>query len=146
MIIRSNFPGAIYGLAIYNSIIIYVPFPLVLYKKLLGETVMLDDLQDLYPTLANSLKQLLEYPDEDVEDVSMFPSKLKYLNIFGGSYEIFSPISQAIGKTTYRIPLLSKLRCHNNEIIFIVQTFPFPFSFSCGIGPYTNILLTTRIL
>ncbi|XP_023933810.2 probable E3 ubiquitin-protein ligase HERC4 isoform X2 [Bicyclus anynana] len=61
--------GAIYGLAIYNSIIIYVPFPLVLYKKLLGESVMLDDLSDLYPTLANSLKSLLEYPDEDVEDV-----------------------------------------------------------------------------
>ncbi|KAL0832902.1 hypothetical protein ABMA28_001047 [Loxostege sticticalis] len=61
--------GAIYGLAIYNSIIIYVPFPLVLYKKLLGESVMLDDLSDLYPTLANSLKSLLDYPDDDVEDV-----------------------------------------------------------------------------
>ncbi|CAH0729413.1 unnamed protein product, partial [Brenthis ino] len=61
--------GAIYGLAIYNSIIIYVPFPLVLYKKLLGESIMLDDLSDLYPTLANSLRHLLEYPDEDVEDV-----------------------------------------------------------------------------
>lgn len=61
--------GAIYGLAIYNSIIIYVPFPLVLYKKLLGESVMMDDLSDLYPTLANSLKSLLEYPDEDVEEV-----------------------------------------------------------------------------
>ncbi|XP_052749366.1 probable E3 ubiquitin-protein ligase HERC4 isoform X2 [Galleria mellonella] len=61
--------GAIYGLAIYNSIIIYVPFPLVLYKKLLGESVMLDDLTDLYPTLANSLKNLLDYPDDDVEEV-----------------------------------------------------------------------------
>ncbi|CAH0763694.1 unnamed protein product [Diatraea saccharalis] len=61
--------GAIYGLAIYNSIIIYVPFPLVLYKKILGESVMLDDLSDLYPTLANSLKSLLEYPDDDVEEV-----------------------------------------------------------------------------
>lgn len=61
--------GAIYGLAIYNSIIIYVPFPLVLYKKILGESVMLDDISDLYPTLANSLKSLLEYPDDDVEDV-----------------------------------------------------------------------------
>ncbi|XP_068631040.1 probable E3 ubiquitin-protein ligase HERC4 isoform X2 [Battus philenor] len=61
--------GAIYGLAIYNSIIIYVPFPLVLYKKLLGESIMLDDLSDLYPTLANSLKSLLEYPDDDVEEV-----------------------------------------------------------------------------
>lgn len=62
--------GAIYGLAIYNSIIIYVPFPLVLYKKLLEEAVMLDDLSDIYPTLANSLKSLLDYPDEDVEEVS----------------------------------------------------------------------------
>ncbi|KAJ2952078.1 hypothetical protein O0L34_g4345 [Tuta absoluta] len=61
--------GAIYGLAIYNSIIIYVPFPLVLYKKLLGETVMLEDISDLHPTLANSLMSLLDYPDEDVEDV-----------------------------------------------------------------------------
>ncbi|XP_050667406.1 probable E3 ubiquitin-protein ligase HERC4 isoform X2 [Leptidea sinapis] len=61
--------GAIYGLAIYNSIIIYVPFPLVLYKKLLGEAVMLDDLSDLHPTLANSLKSLLEYTEEDVEEV-----------------------------------------------------------------------------
>ncbi|XP_028027224.1 probable E3 ubiquitin-protein ligase HERC4 isoform X3 [Bombyx mandarina] len=61
--------GAIYGLAIYNSIIIYVPFPLVLYKKILGESVMMDDLSDLYPTLANSLKSLLEYTDDDVEEV-----------------------------------------------------------------------------
>ncbi|CAB3239386.1 unnamed protein product [Arctia plantaginis] len=61
--------GAIYGLAIYNSIIIYVPFPLVLYKKLLEEAIMLDDLSDIYPTVANSLKSLLDYPDEDVEDV-----------------------------------------------------------------------------
>ncbi|XP_041971239.1 probable E3 ubiquitin-protein ligase HERC4 isoform X2 [Aricia agestis] len=61
--------GAIFGLAIYNSIIIYVPFPLVLYKKILGEAVMLDDLSDLYPTLANSLRSLLEYSENDVEDV-----------------------------------------------------------------------------
>lgn len=66
---KIRFAGAIYGLAIYNSIIIYVPFPLVLYKKLLEEAVMLDDLSDLYPTLANSLKSLLDYPDEDVEEV-----------------------------------------------------------------------------
>lgn len=61
--------GAIYGLAIYNSIIIYVPFPLALYKKILGEPVMLDDLLDLNPILANNLKKLVEYEGEDVEDV-----------------------------------------------------------------------------
>jgi hypothetical protein len=70
--------GAIYGLAIYNSIIIYVPFPLVLYKKILGESIMLDDLSDLYPTLTNSLRSLLEYPDEDVEEVR-FINRLPYM-------------------------------------------------------------------
>ncbi|KOB65464.1 putative E3 ubiquitin-protein ligase HERC4 [Operophtera brumata] len=44
--------SAIFGLAIYNSIIIYVPFPLVLYKKILGESVMLDDLSDLCPVFS----------------------------------------------------------------------------------------------
>ncbi len=48
--------GILCGLAIYNFTIIYVPFPLVLYKKLLGEDsdqpVGLDDLEGLSPSLA----------------------------------------------------------------------------------------------
>lgn len=45
------FSGIICGLAIYNFTIIDLPFPLVLYKKLLGETVSLQDLKELSPTL-----------------------------------------------------------------------------------------------
>lgn len=37
------------GLAIYNFIIIDLPFPLALYKKLLNEPVTLQDLKDLKP-------------------------------------------------------------------------------------------------
>lgn len=57
------------GLAIYNFTIIDLPFPLALYKKLLGEPVTLSDVRELSPTFANSLQQLLNYEESDVEDV-----------------------------------------------------------------------------
>ncbi|XP_022919461.1 probable E3 ubiquitin-protein ligase HERC4 isoform X2 [Onthophagus taurus] len=68
--------GIICGLAIYNFTIINIPFPLVLYKKLLKETVVLSDLKSLSPSMANSLQQLLDYDGDDVE------------NVFGLTFEI----------------------------------------------------------
>lgn len=44
--------GVLCGLAIYNFVIIDLPFPLVLYKKLLGESVGLNDIKELSPTIA----------------------------------------------------------------------------------------------
>ncbi|KAK5650940.1 hypothetical protein RI129_001969 [Pyrocoelia pectoralis] len=61
--------GLICGLAIYNFTIIDLPFPLALYKKLLKEPVTLNDLKDLSPTIANSLKSILEYDQPDFEEV-----------------------------------------------------------------------------
>ncbi|XP_047486162.1 probable E3 ubiquitin-protein ligase HERC4 isoform X1 [Penaeus chinensis] len=61
--------GIVCGLAIYNFTIINLPFPLALYKKLLGESVGLDNLADLEPSLTRSLHELLEYEGSDVEDV-----------------------------------------------------------------------------
>ena len=58
--------GILLGLAIYNGIILDVHFPLLVYKKLLGHTVVLQDLHDIQPTLANGLQQLLSH-DGDVE-------------------------------------------------------------------------------
>lgn len=43
--------GLLCGLAIYNFIIIDLPFPLVLYKKLLSEPVGLADLKDISPSV-----------------------------------------------------------------------------------------------
>lgn len=44
--------GLLCGLAIYNFIIIDLPFPLALYKKLLGESVGLNDIKDMSPVIA----------------------------------------------------------------------------------------------
>lgn len=61
--------GTLVGLAIYNFQIINLPFPLALYKKIVNEPLKLSDLSELEPTLANSLKELLDYDGEDIEDV-----------------------------------------------------------------------------
>ncbi|XP_058798265.1 probable E3 ubiquitin-protein ligase HERC4 [Phymastichus coffea] len=61
--------GLLCGLAIYNFIIIELPFPLALYKKLLKEPVSLADLKDLSPVLARSLQSLLDYEESDLEAV-----------------------------------------------------------------------------
>ncbi|KAG8311112.1 putative E3 ubiquitin-protein ligase herc4 [Homalodisca vitripennis] len=61
--------GLLCGLAIYNFTIIALPFPLALYKKLLGELLVLQDLQGLSPAMARGLQELLDYPDDDLEDV-----------------------------------------------------------------------------
>lgn len=62
--------GVICGLAIYNFTIISLPYPLALYKKLLSEKVnRIEDFQELSPTEARGLKDLLEYEGDDIEDV-----------------------------------------------------------------------------
>lgn len=62
--------GTICGLAIYNFIIINLPFPLALYKKLLkNEKVDLSDLKELSPVLGRTMQNILDYEDEDMEDV-----------------------------------------------------------------------------
>jgi len=74
--------GIFCGLAIYNFTIIHLPFPLILYKKLLSVqrdsngdltqvkfVATIDDLAELSPTVAKSMKQLLEYEDDDFEDI-----------------------------------------------------------------------------
>ncbi|XP_008552683.1 probable E3 ubiquitin-protein ligase HERC4 isoform X2 [Microplitis demolitor] len=61
--------GVLCGLVIYNFIIINLPFPLALYKKLLHEPVNLSDLKDLSPVLAKSLQSILDYNEPDLADV-----------------------------------------------------------------------------
>ena len=62
--------GLVFGLAIYNSVILDVHFPLCLYKKLLGQDVGIKDLEQMQPDVARSLKKLLEWSGPgSVEDV-----------------------------------------------------------------------------
>ncbi|XP_036008072.1 probable E3 ubiquitin-protein ligase HERC4 [Fundulus heteroclitus] len=60
--------GVLCGLALYNHMIVYLPFPLVLFKKLLGMRPSLDDLKEFSPIVGKSMQCILdEYTDEDLE-------------------------------------------------------------------------------
>ncbi|XP_076460072.1 putative E3 ubiquitin-protein ligase HERC4 [Babylonia areolata] len=61
--------GILCGLAIYNFTIIDLHFPLALFRKLLHRPITLEDLRELMPTVGRSLQELLDYEEEDVENV-----------------------------------------------------------------------------
>ncbi|KAH8259636.1 hypothetical protein KR026_008191 [Drosophila bipectinata] len=61
--------GVLCGLAIYNFTIINLPFPLALFKKLLGKSVDLSDLRQLSPPEANSMQSILDYEGDDFKEV-----------------------------------------------------------------------------
>lgn len=75
--------GIVLGLAIYNNVILAVNFPMVLYRKLMGKRGSFEDLQDWNPVLYNSLKQLLEYNEQDMEEVFMQTFRISYKDVFG---------------------------------------------------------------
>uniref|UniRef100_A0A8D0PDV7 HECT-type E3 ubiquitin transferase n=1 Tax=Sus scrofa TaxID=9823 RepID=A0A8D0PDV7_PIG len=60
--------GITCGLAIYNSTVVDLHFPLALYKKLLNVQPGLEDLKELSPAEGRSLQELLDYPGEDIEE------------------------------------------------------------------------------
>ncbi|KAM6130608.1 putative E3 ubiquitin-protein ligase HERC4 isoform 1-T2 [Phoenicopterus ruber ruber] len=60
--------GVVCGLAIYNFTIVDLHFPLALYKKLLNKKPSLDDLKELMPVVGRGMQQLLDYPEDDIEE------------------------------------------------------------------------------
>jgi len=67
--IKYELIGFILGLALYNSIILDVHFPRVVYKKLLGYKLNFDDLIDFSPSIAQSLDFILKYEEDDLKDM-----------------------------------------------------------------------------
>lgn len=64
--VQFEFVGILIALAIYNSVILDVRFPQVLYKMLLGSKPTLQDLKELDPQLGDGLQSLLDFKG-DVE-------------------------------------------------------------------------------
>ncbi|KAK2560307.1 putative E3 ubiquitin-protein ligase HERC4 [Acropora cervicornis] len=83
--------GVICGLAIYNSTIIDLRFPPVLYKKLLRRKPTLDDFRGFKPSVARNLQYLLDYP-EDEDIVRDKYGELEYVDLIpdGGNTAINS--------------------------------------------------------
>ncbi|XP_065812893.1 probable E3 ubiquitin-protein ligase HERC6 isoform X1 [Labrus bergylta] len=62
--------GVLCGLALFNKNIIHLPFPLVLFKKLLCFQPSLDDLKEFDPGMGESLRCMLEdYTPDEVESL-----------------------------------------------------------------------------
>lgn len=74
--------GAVLGLAIYNSTILELKFPLALYKILLGLHVGLADYKDLYPEAARNLFKLRDFSAEELEAVNLV-FDVTYLDLYG---------------------------------------------------------------
>lgn len=70
--IKFELIGFVIGLALYNSVILDLHFPRVVYKKLLGLELSFEDLVDYSPATAQTLKLLLDYDKPDLEDVLCF--------------------------------------------------------------------------
>ncbi|KAH3713647.1 ubiquitin-protein ligase E3A-like [Dreissena polymorpha] len=77
--------GIVLGLAIYNSTIVDVHFPPVVYRKLAGKLGTFADMKDVDPTLAQSLHEMLDYGGEDFEDVFMQTFLISYKDVFGST-------------------------------------------------------------
>uniref|UniRef100_A0A8C1VGK4 HECT domain-containing protein n=1 Tax=Cyprinus carpio TaxID=7962 RepID=A0A8C1VGK4_CYPCA len=64
--------GVICGMALYNLHYINIDFPLALFKKLLQQSPTLNDLEELSPVEARTLKSLLEEDEDEVVDMFGF--------------------------------------------------------------------------
>ena len=66
--IKYELIGIIFGLAIYNNIILDVKFPITVYRKLLGLKPTLEDMKECDPELYKNLKFLKETKDENLKE------------------------------------------------------------------------------
>eukprot|EP00053_Salpingoeca_punica_P016233 m.152094 g.152094 ORF g.152094 m.152094 type:complete len:653 (+) comp16912_c0_seq1:114-2072(+) len=63
--------GVLLALAIYNSVILDLHFPMLVYKKLLGEPTRLQDLAELDPSLAHSLRSIAAADKDTLEAMEL---------------------------------------------------------------------------
>uniref|UniRef100_A0A8C5MMK1 HECT domain-containing protein n=1 Tax=Leptobrachium leishanense TaxID=445787 RepID=A0A8C5MMK1_9ANUR len=62
--------GVLCGLAIFNQVVVHLPFPMAFFKKLLGKNATLDDLKELDPTFGKSLQIILD--SDEVDNLQLY--------------------------------------------------------------------------
>ncbi|KAK6459218.1 ubiquitin-protein ligase [Scheffersomyces xylosifermentans] len=77
--------GAVLGLAIYNSTILDLQFPLALYKILLDKPVGLADYKQLFPVSYENLMKLKTYSLEELLALDL-TFEVNYKDLFGKQY------------------------------------------------------------
>jgi len=111
---RYEFLGLLVALAVHNGFTLPITFPLVLYRKLLGQsTSALEDILNGWPELGNSLLKLLNYTDGDVgSDIAA--SYVFSFEAFGEHIEIDMTKTENDDKWS-PIALLARSKDHKNE-------------------------------
>jgi len=74
--------GLLFGLAIYNNILVDVRLPTLLYTKLFARPAGFEDLKQLDPVLYASLYELLNC-DDDVQEIYCYTFSISYRDIYG---------------------------------------------------------------
>jgi len=77
--------GIILGLAIYNNVILDLHLPSVIYRKLSGKKGVFHDLKEFRPTEYSSLMSMLNYKEDDFEEVFIQPFQISYTDLFGST-------------------------------------------------------------
>lgn len=77
--------GVIVGMAIYNSTILDIKFPLLVYSKLMDQNLTIDDFIQIEPTTGSQLKKLLR--NTNVEKYEIY-FELTYKDAKGGVHTI----------------------------------------------------------
>ena len=75
--------GIVLGLAMYNSVILDLHLPSVIYRKLEGKKGVFEDLKEFKQSVWKGLNDLLEYSGDDMEDIFMQPFQISYTDLFG---------------------------------------------------------------
>ncbi|XP_038854961.1 probable E3 ubiquitin-protein ligase HERC3 [Salvelinus namaycush] len=61
--------GVLCGMALYNNNMVHLPFPMAFFKKLVNIKPSLEDLREFSPIEAGGLQNILDCPDDDVENM-----------------------------------------------------------------------------
>lgn len=97
--------GVVFGLALYNGVILELNFPNLFYKKICNEALRFDDFMELYPEVGSNLKKLLEYEEDD------------FVSIFGLTFETTVKIKD--DKNGYRFEAVEL--CENGASKFVTR-------------------------
>jgi len=90
--------GIVLGLAMYNSVILDLHLPSVIYRKLQGKKGVFEDLREFKPSVWRGLQDLLEYQGDDMEEVFMQPFQASYTDLFGST--ITADLKEGGGEVT----------------------------------------------
>lgn len=101
------FLGIVIGMAIYNSIILDIKFPNVIYRKLLGYKSCLQDLKEFEPTIYDNLKKLSQM--DNIEALELyFEIDIKDIHGVTKTYELIPDGSKILVSNDNKLQYINK--------------------------------------